>query len=154
MTNKSFNPGVKYAEGPRNAGVVLVGQNPGKEEVKQNRPFVGRAGKYLNRVLEENGIERKKLYLTSLVKKPTQGNRKPTAGEIKYWIPRLVSEIEDINPEIVVLLGKVAWEMPRSKRREYIETYHPAAAMRFPKVRKKFEQDMGLLRRKMQEKKL
>jgi uracil-DNA glycosylase family 4 len=140
---------VKYAEGPANARVVLVGQNPGREEVRQNRPFVGRAGKYLDRVLREKGIQREQLYLTSVVKKPTPANRKPTAGEIRHWMPRLVREIKKINPEIVVLMGKVAWETPRIKGIEYIETYHPAAAMRFPKAKQKFEKDMSILRRRM-----
>ena len=149
MSSTATSRTPKYAEGPHNAKVILVGQNPGKEEVRQNRPFVGRAGKYLNQVLQEKGIDRDQLYLTSVVKKPTPGNRKPTAGEIKYWIPRLVREIKKIHPEIILLLGKVAWETPRIKDIEYIETYHPAAAMRFPRIRRKFEKDMETLRRKI-----
>jgi DNA polymerase len=72
-------------EGPRNAKIMLVGQNPGKEEVKQGRPFVGRSGKYLDKVLRENYLERKKLFITSVVKQTTPGNRKPTAQEIRDW---------------------------------------------------------------------
>ena len=140
----------KFAEGPGNARVVLVGQNPGKEEKKQNRPFVGRSGKYLNRVLQENGIKREELYLTSVVKKTTPGNRKPTEGEIRYWKPYLLQEIKKIDPDIVVLMGRVAWRADRIKGIEYIETYHPAAAMRFPRVKKKFEKDIETLRVKMQ----
>lgn len=139
-----------FAEGPADAKVILVGQNPGKEEVRQNRPFVGRSGKYLNQVLRERGIDRGELYLTSVVKESTPGNRKPTAAEIKHWIPHLVSEIDKINPDIVVLMGKVAWKTPRLRDIQYIETYHPAAAMRFPKVRRKFEKDIETLRRRMQ----
>ena len=140
----------KFAEGPWHATVMLIGQNPGREEVKQNRPFVGRSGKYLNQVLRERGIDRKELYLTSVVKEPTPANRKPTPDEIKRWMPHLVREIEEIHPEIVVLLGQVAWKTPRMKGIEYIETYHPAAAMRFPKIRQKFEGDMDTLRLKIQ----
>lgn len=149
MPSRSTSGTTKYAEGPKNAKVMLVGQNPGKEEVTENRPFVGRAGKYLNQVLQEKGIDRAQLYLTSVVKKPTPGNRKPTAGEIKYWIPLLLREIKKIHPEIILLMGKVAWEIPRIKDIEYIETYHPAAAMRFPKIRRKFDKDMETLRRKI-----
>ena len=65
-------------------------------------------------------------------------------------MPHLVREIEEIHPEIVVLLGQVAWKTPRMKGIEYIETYHPAAAMRFPKIRQKFEGDMDTLRLKIQ----
>jgi uracil-DNA glycosylase len=147
MTSKSFSDGSDYAEGPKDARVMLVGQNPGQEEVKQKRPFVGRTGKYLDRVLREKSIERDELYVTSVVKEPTPGNRKPTPEEIKRWMPCLVSEIEEVAPEIVVLMGKVAWETPRFAGVRYIETYHPAAAMRFPRVRRRFEDDMKTLRR-------
>jgi uracil-DNA glycosylase family 4 len=150
MKLKPAGGGSKFAEGPKNARVMLVGQNPGQEEVRQNRPFVGRSGKYLDRVLQEKGIARDLLYLTSVVKEPTPGNRKPTAGEIKRWMPHLMREIEEINPEIVVLLGRVAWKTPRMEGIEYMETYHPAAAMRFPRVKQRFEKDIETLRRKME----
>ena len=131
-----------FAEGPKNARIMLVGQNPGKEEVTQRRPFVGRSGKYLDKVLLKNGLDRGKLYITSVVKEPTPGNRKPRADEIERWMPTLVAEIEKVKPEIVVLMGQVAWLVPRSEGIEYVETYHPAAAMRFPKIRSKFEEDI------------
>lgn len=140
----------RFGEGPEDAEIMLVGQNPGKEEVKQGRPFVGRSGQYLNEVLNKNDIDRSKLYLTGVVKEPTPGNRKPTADEIRRWMPSLVSEIKHIKPKIIVLMGRVAWRTPRFEGIEYIETYHPAAAMRFPKARKKFEADMGLLKTKYQ----
>jgi uracil-DNA glycosylase len=151
MTAKSSDGGLDYAEGPKDARVMLIGQNPGQKEVEQRRPFVGRSGKYLDRVLREKGIERKALYITAVVKEPTPGNRKPTAEEIKRWMPWLVREIEEVAPEIVVLMGKVAWETPRFAGIRYIETYHPAAAMRFPKVRRRFEDDMETLRRAIEE---
>ncbi len=145
FSKEKFN----YAEGPADAEVMLVGQNPGKEEVRQNRPFVGRSGQYLNRVLEKNGIDRRRLYITSVVKTPTPKNRKPFADEIRDWMPVLLREIDMIKPAIVVLMGQVAWQVPRKEGVEYIETYHPAAAMRFPKVRQKFEKDMATLGRRL-----
>ena len=90
------------------------------------------------------------MYITSVVKEPTPANRKPTADEIKRWMPHLIREIEEINPEIVVLLGRVAWKTPRIKGIEYMETYHPAAAMRFPRIKQRFEKDIETLRRKME----
>jgi len=146
--NDSSRDVTRFGEGPEDADIVLVGQNPGKEEVKQGRPFVGRSGQYLNEVLHKNGIDRRKLYLTGVVKEPTPGNRKPKADEIKRWMPSLVSEIKRIEPEIIVLMGRVAWRAPRFQGIESIETYHPAAAMRFPKARKRFEADMRLLKTK------
>jgi uracil-DNA glycosylase family 4 len=132
---------IVFGEGPRRAEVMLVGQNPGKEEVKQGRPFVGRSGKYLNTVLIKNNIDRSKLFITSVVKQSTPRNRKPTQQEIRYWMPYLMDEIKRTKPKTILLMGEVAWKTPRFKGIKYIETYHPAAAMRFPKVREKFERD-------------
>jgi DNA polymerase len=128
---------------------MLVGQNPGKEEVKQRRPFVGRSGRFLNGVLEEIGLERDQLYLTGVVKEPTPNNRKPTAAEIERWMPCLVAEIRQVKPKIVVLMGQVAWKTPRFQEIDYIETYHPAAAMRFPRARHKFKADFAMLKDKV-----
>lgn len=151
MKSRECKNAVRLGEGPKNASVMLVGQNPGSEEVKQNRPFVGRSGRYLNKVLQKNGLDRSKLYLTGVVKEPTPGNRKPTAGEIKRWMPCLEEEIKEIKPDVIVLMGRVAWKATRFKGVDYMETYHPAAAMRFPKIRQKFEKDMEKLRQKMKE---
>ena len=134
------------AEGPNNAEIMLVGQNPGREELKIGKPFVGRAGKYLDSALQKNGIDRRKLYITSVVKQGTPHNRKPTKEEIRYWMPYLVEEINSIKPGIIVLMGAVAWETPRLAGIRYIETYHPAAAMRFPKIKEKFEKDIQELK--------
>jgi DNA polymerase len=141
----TFVPG----EGPQNARIMLIGQNPGSEEAKQGRPFVGKSGKYLDTVLRENNVDRRNLYLTSVVKETTPGNRKPTAQEIRYWMPYLLEEVRQVKPKVVVLMGKIAWETPRLKAIEYIETYHPAAAMRFPRARERFENDFERLRREV-----
>lgn len=139
--SKEIVPG----EGPSSAKVMLIGQNPGKEEVKQGKPFVGRSGKYLNRLLIENNIDRSKLYIASVVKQPTPQNRKPTEQEISYWMPYLVDEIMRINPKTIFLMGEVAWKTPRFEGIKYVETYHPAAAMRFPKAKERFERDFRKL---------
>lgn len=135
-----------YAEGPGNASVMLIGQNPGKMEAETGRPFAGRAGKYLNRVLEQNQLDRKRLYITPVVKALTPNNRKPNAEEIRKWLPVLVEEIKETEPEIILLMGEVAWKTPRMGGIIYMETYHPAAAMRFPRIREKFENDMKKLK--------
>lgn len=150
MPDQRCKKAMKYAEGPENARTMLVGQNPGQEEVKQGRPFVGRSGKYLNKVLKNNALIREQLYITALVKAPTPGNRKPYAFEIAFWLPCLEWEIKTINPEIILLMGRVAWQAPRFKNIHYIETYHPAAAMRFPEIREKFEADVKKLARQLQ----
>jgi len=134
-------------EGPQNADIMLIGQNPGAEEERKGRPFVGRAGKYLDQVLKASGIKREKVFITNVVKCKTPANRKPMAKEIKDCIPLLMEQIKQIKPRVIVLMGKVAWETPRLKGIKYIETYHPAAAMRFPKARERFEQDFRKLMR-------
>ena len=145
----SHKKAMNFGEGPEDADIMLVGQNPGKEEVKQGRPFVGMSGQYLNKILRRNGIDRDKLYITGVVKEPTPGNRKPREDEINRWMPTLLDEIKRIKPRIVVLMGRVAWRTPRFEGIEYLETYHPAAAMRFPRMRKKFEADMKKLKDKI-----
>jgi uracil-DNA glycosylase len=128
-------------EGPATAKVMLVGQNPGEEEDKAGRPFIGRSGKFLNKVLDKNGIHREEIFITNIVKHLTPENRKPLPEEIAACAPYLVAQIHSIKPKIVVLLGTVAWQTPRLAGIEYIETVHPSAAMRFTKMRKRFEKD-------------
>ncbi|MFP4128223.1 MAG: uracil-DNA glycosylase family protein [Desulfonatronovibrio sp.] len=128
-------------EGPLEAEIMLIGQNPGQEENKTGRPFVGRSGRYLDQTLESFGLNRDNLFLTSIVKCKTPGNRKPTQKEIQVSIPYLVRQIKTIKPSVIVLLGRVAWNTPRFDSIKYIETYHPAAAMRFPRIRKKYLND-------------
>ncbi len=147
VSNSNYVPG----EGPGDAAVMLIGQNPGQEEVKQHKPFVGSSGKYLDSVLFKNGIDRKNLYITSVVKLATPRNRKPTSEEIVNWMPQLMAEIKRLKPRTIVLMGTVAWETPRLRGIRYIETYHPAAAMRFPSARKRFERDMATLHEFIQE---
>ncbi|HEX7364996.1 MAG TPA: uracil-DNA glycosylase [Dehalococcoidia bacterium] len=145
-TQEKTAQAIVYGEGPLDARIMLVGQNPGKQEAKQGKPFVGMAGKYLNEVLARNNIDRNKLYITSIVKQTTPRNRKPTAQEINYWMPQLIEEIKRIKPGIILLMGRVAWKTPRFEGIRYIETYHPAAAMRFPGARDRFERDMKELK--------
>jgi uracil-DNA glycosylase len=132
-------------EGNATANIMLVGQNPGQKEDETGKPFMGRSGKYLDKILQKNRIERKSLFITSIVKHASSNNRKPKMDEIKACLPYLEQQISQIKPEIIVLMGKVAWELPRKPDIKYIETYHPAAAMRFREIRKKFENDFKML---------
>jgi uracil-DNA glycosylase family 4 len=133
-------------EGPLHAKLMLVGQNPGAEEDKTGKPFVGRAGKFLNKVLAKNGVIREELFVTNLVKHVSPKNRKPLPDEIAACAPYLVAQVNAIKPKIVVLMGAVAWQAPRVEGVKYVETYHPSAAMRFTKMRKKFEEDFRVLK--------
>jgi uracil-DNA glycosylase len=136
-------------EGPAKAKVMLVGQNPGVEEDNAGRPFIGRAGKFLNKVLAQNGIDRQELFITNIVKHTSPENRKPFPDEIDACMHYLTTQIEVIKPKMVVLMGSVAWQAPHVEGVEYIETVHPSAAMRFTKMRRRFETDFASIAKRM-----
>jgi uracil-DNA glycosylase family 4 len=136
-------------EGPLDAKVMLIGQNPGSEEDKTGRPFVGRTGKFLNKVLAENGFNRDGMFVTNIVKHASPRNRKPLPDEIAACAPYLLAQVKTIKPKLVVLMGIVAWQAPRVEGVEYVETYHPSAAMRFTKMRKRFEEDFRALKKRL-----
>jgi uracil-DNA glycosylase len=102
-------------EGPDEAEIVFVGEQPGDQEDVQGRPFVGPAGRLLDRALEEAGLHREEVYLTNAVKHfkfEQRGKRrihqKPTAGEVKHYRWWLEKELELIKPKLVVALGGTA----------------------------------------------
>ena len=136
-------------EGPTHSTLMLVGQNPGAEEDKIGRPFVGRAGKFLDRVLAENGIDRNGVFVTNIVKHVTPQNRKPYPDEVEACVPYLVKQIKSLKPRIVVLMGKVAEQTPRLEGVEYMVTIHPSAAMRFTKMRLRFIEDFSELKKRL-----
>lgn len=147
-------------EGPANAKILLVGQAPGSEENRIGRPFVGIAGKKLNKLLADAGIDRKKCFITSPIKCFPPRNRKPKPDEIKACLPYLKKQIDIIKPRVIVLLGRVAAQVLLGKVKLnkvrgkkflinkilYMATYHPAAA-RFPKIKRALTQDFKKLRK-------
>jgi uracil-DNA glycosylase len=138
--------GAKHAvpgEGPPNARIMLVGQNPGAEEDKTGRPFVGRSGKFLTKTLEEHGIQREDLFITNIVKHVTPQNRKPFENEVAACVPYLKVQISLIKPEIIVLVGASARETPRIEGIKYFEVVHPSAALRFTKMGEKFRSQIA-----------
>jgi uracil-DNA glycosylase len=104
-----------FGEGPSSAQIVFIGEQPGDEEDRQGRPFVGPSGKLLDRALEEAGIERSLVYVTNAVKHfkfEERGKRrlhkKPSGLEIRACRPWLEAEINLIQPQIIVCLGASA----------------------------------------------
>ena len=153
------NKRIVLGYGNKNAKIIIIGQNPGTQEVKQGRPFVGPAGKWLNKILKKNKINRNKLYITNVVKTKTPNNRRPNEKEIKKWLPALKKEIKQIKPKIIVLLGETAslallnkkingirGKFIRKGKITYLPTYHPSAA-RFTKIRKKIEKDFAKIKK-------
>lgn len=153
--SKNFVPG----EGPLNARIMLVGQAPGRNEDVQRRPFVGRAGQLLDRLLRSAKIKREEVYITSVVQFYPPENRPPTSGEVALCLPFLKEQIEIIKPKLIVLLGNIASEallgisnisqahgkLIEREDVSYFITFHPAAALRFPDIARQLEEDFKLL---------
>jgi DNA polymerase len=106
---------VVFGEGPKSAELMLVGEQPGDQEDRQGRPFVGPAGRELDRVLEEVGLERSQIYVTNAVKHfkfHRAGKRrihdKPGRGEVVACRPWLDKELEAVEPRAVIALGATA----------------------------------------------
>jgi DNA polymerase len=104
-----------FGAGPRDARVVLVGEQPGDQEDRAGKPFVGPAGRLLDSALEEAGIDRSLAYLTNVVKHfkfRTSGKRRihatPDTFEVAACKPWLLAELSALSPEVIVLLGATA----------------------------------------------
>lgn len=95
-------------EGDPSADVMLIGEAPGASEDKQGRPFVGRAGRLLDELLEEAGLERGTVFITNVVKARPPGNRDPRADEVAHHLPWLERQLALIQPRVVVPLGRHA----------------------------------------------
>ena len=146
--------GAKHAvpgEGPLNAKVMFVGQNPGADEDEVGRPFIGRAGKFLSKTLAEYGIKREDIFITNIVKHVSPKNRKLFDDEVRACLPYLITQIKTVKPEIIVLLGASAKEAPRIEGIEYIQVIHPSAAMRFTKMGERFRQQIAELAKRIQQ---
>jgi len=144
-----------FGEGPARASIVLVGEQPGNDEDLQGHPFVGPAGRLLDRAMEDAGIRRSEVYLTNAVKHfkfEERGKRrlhkKPRVSETKACRPWLEAELEAIKPKIVVCLGATAaqtllgpaFRLTRERGEFFAQpdgsfvtaTVHPSAILRAP----------------------
>jgi DNA polymerase len=92
-------------EGNSNARIMFVGEGPGADEDAQGRPFVGRAGQLLDKIIIACGLERGDVFIANILKCRPPGNRDPRADEIISCLPYLQRQIEVISPEIIVALG-------------------------------------------------
>jgi uracil-DNA glycosylase len=147
-------------EGSATAKVMLVGEAPGAKEDESGRPFVGGAGKLLDRLLEEAGLERADVFITNVVKARPPGNRDPKADEVAHHLPWLEAQLDVIRPKLLVPLGRhaLARFAPDVKitqahgsvierdGRTLFPMFHPAAALRNPQLRKTLHEDAQALR--------
>jgi uracil-DNA glycosylase family 4 len=130
-------------EGSPDAEVVFIGEAPGAKEDQLGRPFVGAAGKFLDEMLASIELDRADVYITNIVKYRPPGNRDPLPAEIAAFKPYLLSQLDIIEPRLVVFLGRHAMSvfMPelkiseahgrafRKDNRVFMPLYHPAAAL-------------------------
>jgi DNA polymerase len=150
-----------FGTGNCDADWLFIGEAPGAEEDRQGEPFVGRAGKLLNAMLEAMGLERKQVYIANILKCRPPDNRDPRPAEVAACEPYLMQQIVRIRPKIIVALGRIAAqnllkiEVPigrmRGQRYAYgdmripvVVTYHPAYLLRSPREKRKSWQDLQL----------
>ena len=166
-TNLVFSDGNPFAK------IMIVGEGPGANEDKEGKPFVGRAGKLLDKMLAAIKLNRKNVYISNVVNFRPPMNRRPTDEEIKKYLPFLNKHIELINPKILLLLGATALnalignEVVISKARgkwtnkkfgestiQIIASFHPAFLMRQPDQKKYAWEDLKMIRKKISELKI
>lgn len=148
---------IVFGDGNERAKLMFVGEAPGENEDLQGRPFVGRAGQLLEKMIEAMGLSRSEVYIANVVKCRPPENRNPEPDEIESCEPFLHQQIDLIRPEVVVALGKFAaqtllkTETPVSKLRgqfhEYrgialMPTFHPAYLLRNPPSKKEAWDDL------------
>lgn len=149
-----LGPDMVFGEGPLDARFVMIGEAPGENEAIAKRPFVGRAGQLLNRLLQDAAIDRQQVYVTNVVKvRPTADggggrlkNRPPRVGELKEGLEILLPELALIAPAALILFGNVpskaligkAFAMGANRGNWFttvagipaLATYHPAYILR------------------------
>ncbi|HIC09605.1 MAG TPA: uracil-DNA glycosylase [Aquificales bacterium] len=156
---------IVFYDGNPESEVMFVGEAPGEEEDKKGKPFVGRAGQYLTRVLKEIGLSRERVYITNVCKCRPPNNRKPTPKEMQTCINVFLKrELEIVKPKVVCCLGATAAEaflgksvrITRMRGKFYPNplyptaklflTYHPAYILRNMKEAKTFKEDLKKLK--------
>lgn len=133
-----------FGEGDPDAVICFIGEAPGFHEDQQKRPFVGRAGQLLTKLIEELGWKRSDVYITNIVKRRPPENRDPLPEEIESYRPYLAKQIAILKPKIIAPLGRFSMNyfLPTAKISrdqgklfrvgEYLiyPLFHPAAALR------------------------
>mgnify|MGYP001471043833 CR=1 FL=1 len=156
-----------FSDGNINSKIMIIGEGPGANEDAMGKPFVGRAGKLLDKMLSAIKLDRTKVYISNVVNYRPPENRKPNEEEIARYAPYLKSHIEIINPKILLLLGSTALdtiigneEVISKARGKWIQkefglakpwviaSFHPAFLMRQPDQKKMAWIDLKMIREK------
>lgn len=159
------------SDGNPSSKIMFIGEAPGAEEDKYGKPFVGKAGQLLNKMLESIGLDRNKIYISNVVPWRPPNNRQPTTEEILQCLPLIQRHIELINPSILILLGGTAakallttsqgitklrgsWHQYNSLGlSQSIPTravFHPAFLLRSPEFKKHTWEDLLEIQKKIQ----
>ena len=143
-------------EGPEDADIMFVGEAPGFHEDRQGRPFVGPAGKFLEKLLASINLSRDDVYICNVIKCRPPNNREPQPDELAACRPYLDRQIQLIKPKLIVTLGRFSMQLAFSGVRisrvhgipkrvgefVYFPMFHPAAALHQPRYRASIEADM------------
>jgi uracil-DNA glycosylase family 4 len=159
---------VVHTEGNRKARLMFVGEAPGADEDMQSRPFVGRAGQLLTKIIEAIGLKREEVLIGNVNRCRPPGNRPPTFEEASMCKPFLEREIAIVQPEVIVTLGNTALQnllgatqgitKLRGKFQGYkgikvMPTYHPAYLLRDPSKKREVWEDLKKVRDHLENKK-
>jgi DNA polymerase len=151
-----------FGEGKCPADLMFIGEGPGKDEDTTGRPFVGKAGQLLTRIIESMNLKREDVYIANVVKCRPPDNRVPTPDEASACLPYLHRQIELIRPKVLVLLGATAacyvlgqkvsitklrgswipFQTASGHALKIMPTFHPAALLRNPSLKREVWEDM------------
>ena len=159
-----------FSDGNFRSKIRLVGEGPGQKEDERGKPFMGDAGKLLNKMLAAIDIKRESIYITNVVNYRPPNNRKPTTAEINKYSKFLYEHISIINPKILIIMGGTAmealignnfkiskergiWKDVIIKGKTYLSivTFHPAYLLRQPDQKKYSWIDLKEIRKKINE---
>jgi len=153
---------IVFGSGNPEARLLFVGEGPGEDEDIQGKPFVGRAGQLLTKIINSINLTREEVYITNIIKCRPPGNRNPEFDEINACQPFLVEQLDAIQPRIICALGTFAAqtllktdEKISSLRGRFIPyhnskliaTFHPAFLLRNPQRKRDVWEDMKMIRR-------
>ena len=159
-----------FSDGNFRSKIMLVGEGPGQKEDEIGKPFMGDAGKLLNKMLAAIDIKRESIYITNVVNYRPPNNRKPTTAEINKYSKFLYEHISIINPKILIIMGGTAmealignnfkiskergiWKDVIIKGKTYLSivTFHPAYLLRQPDQKKYSWVDLKEIKKKINE---
>ena len=159
-----------FADGNPKSNLMIIGEAPGANEEKFHRPFVGEAGKLLDKMLSAINLNRDSVYITNVINYRPPDNRKPTSDEINLFLPYLKEHIQLINPRLILLLGSTAleaffnkeysitkirgtWLKIKIKNKVFncLPSFHPAFLLRQPEQKKQSWTDLQIVRDSLKE---